>query len=417
MRPAARLRTIADLLPVLLADQRPADRILQDWARANRYAGSKDRRDLADRLFAILRHYSRLTDVLGSDAPLLIAMLAAHRLDGLPLDEVLALADGSPHAAAPLSAADEKTLRHAAAAAPSSRAARLAVPDWLLADADAQLGAAADAVLEAMLARAPVDVRVNSLKTDRDKAQKALAQEGFAAAPHDSVETALRLHGAPRLQNAKAFTRGLIEVQDAGAQAVTALCGAKRFDTVMDFCAGAGGKALALAAQMQNKGRLLVHDAIAPRMADLPQRATRAGIGIIETVAPEKLGDFAGHCDLVVADVPCSGAGRWRRAPETKWRLTPAALQDLCRLQAEILDAAAALVKPGGRLAYITCSLLASENSRQVSAFLERNQAFEADAAALPQGQDGELQLHPANADTDGLYLALLRRADDPAGT
>ncbi len=416
MRPAARLRTIADLLPQALSERQPADRIMQAWGRQNRYAGSKDRRDISDRLFAILRHYGTLTARLGGNEPLLVAMLAAHMLDEVPLDEVIAMADGSQYAPPPISDADAKTLTYAATNTLATRAAKLSIPDWLLDDIEAQLGDDTDAVMRAMLERAPLDLRVNSLKTDRAGAQAALQEDDIETAPHPHVETVLRVTGTAQVTTASAYSEGLVEVQDAGAQAVTALAAAKPFETVMDFCAGGGGKALALAAQMQNKGRVLVYDAIAARMRNLPTRAARAGVDIIETVAPEGLRDFEGQCDLVMVDVPCSGAGRWRRAPETKWRLTPSQLDALCDLQTEIVQQAAALVRPTGRLAYITCSLLASENDRQIDKFLEQNQGFESLESDGPTGVKARHMLHPLNADTDGLYIALMRRRDDGDG-
>ena len=410
MRPAARLQAIADLLAAAQDSALPLDRMMQNWGRLNRYAGSKDRRFIADRLFSAMRHYGALTARLGHATPLMVAMLAAHVIDDEPLDDVLALADGSRHAPEPLSSADKANLRYAAQAAPDERADKLSVPHWLLPDIEAQLGDATDAALAAMCQRAPTDVRVNTLRTDRASAIAALAAEDVAAAPHPQVETALRLSGTPRLVDGPAYRDGLVEVQDAGAQAVAALCDAQPFETVMDFCAGAGGKALALAAQMNNKGRLLVHDAIAERMADLPMRAARAGVAIIETIAPQNLADWQGQCDLVVADVPCSGSGRWRRAPETKWRLTKADLEALHALQADILQQASALVRPGGRLAYITCSLMASENNQQVARFIEKNQSFTLSEAVLPLGQAGWTQWHPANGDTDGLFCAVLQK-------
>lgn len=410
MRPAARLQAIADLLAQVLADSQPADRIMQSWGRQNRYAGSKDRRDISDRLFAILRHYGNLTARLGTDNPLMVAMLATHVLQGEPLEEALALADGSQYAPPPLSEADAKSLTHAAQTPAKDKAAQLSAPDWLLANIEAQLQGDTDTVLQAMTQRAPLDVRVNALKATPQQAMDALAADGLQARPHTHIDGALRFEGAPRLAETKAFKKGLIDVQDGGAQAVAAMCAAQQFETVMDFCAGGGGKALALAAHMQNKGRLLVHDAIAARMKGLGDRARRAGVDIIETVSPENLHAFESQCDLVVVDVPCSGSGRWRRAPETKWRLTSAELDKLCDLQADILRQAAALVKPGGRLAYMTCSILASENNRQVARFIEENQSFEILGSASCLGQGGQAQLHPVNADTDGLYCAVIEK-------
>ena len=411
MRPAARLQAIADLLAQVLADSQPADRIMQGWGRQNRYAGSKDRRDISDRLFAILRHYGNLTARLGTDNPLLVAMLATHLLQGEPLEEVLALADGSQYAPSPLSDADAKSLAYASQTPPKDKAAQLSVPDWLLADIEAQLQSETDAVLQAMVQRAPLDVRVNALKATPQEAMDVLTADGLQARPHAVIDGALRFEGTPRLSETKAFKKGLIEVQDSGAQAVAAMCAAKPFETVMDFCAGGGGKALALAAQMQNKGRLLVHDAIETRMKGMADRARRAGIDIIETAVSENLHGFEAQCDLVVADVPCSGAGRWRRAPETKWRLTRDELDALCALQSDILRQAATLVKPGGRLAYMTCSLLASENSQQVARFIEENQSFKLMQSASCLGQSGQAQLHPVNADTDGLYCAVFEKS------
>jgi len=410
VRPAARLRTIAELLPQAVAARAPADRIMQQWGRQNRYAGSKDRRDISDRLFAILRHYGNLTGRLGTDNPQLVAMLASHVLADMPLDEIIQLADGSQYALPPISTADVKTLTHAATAKPDGRAAKLSVPQWLMEDVEAQLGSETDAVMQAMLTRAPTDVRVNFLKADMQTAQAALQDDEIDTRPHEKINGALRLTGSAQITTGAAFQNGYIELQDAGAQAVAQICAARPFETVMDFCCGAGGKALALAAQMENKGRLLVHDAIETRMRPLPDRAIRAGVEIIETVPTAQLRDFEAQCDLVIADVPCSGAGRWRRAPETKWRLTAADLTELHRLQAEIIHQAAALVRPGGRLAYITCSLLASENNRQIDKFLQENQCFEPIETDGPVGQEARHMLHPVNADTDGLFIAVMQR-------
>ena len=410
MRPAARLQTIAELLPLALSERQPADRLVQHWGRQNRYAGSKDRRDISDRLFAILRHYGNLTARLGSDEPLLVTMLATHILSDMPLDEVVALADGSQYAAKPISDADVRTLNHAATTPPLEQADKLSAPAWLLEDIEAQLGDATEAVLVAMQSRAPLDLRINLLRGDRMAAQAALLEDDIEAAPHPHIETALRVLGTAQITMSRAYKDGLVEVQDAGAQAVAQICAAQPFETVMDFCAGAGGKALALAAQMQNKGRLLVHDAMDARMKHMPERAMRAGVEIIETVAAQGLREFEGQCDLVVVDVPCSGTGRWRRAPETKWRLTAEGLVDLHNLQAQILRQAALLLRPEGRLAYITCSLLSSENDRQIDGFLEENQAFEPMETDGPTGLQARHMLHPCNGDTDGLYIAMLQR-------
>ena len=226
---------------------------MQQWGRQNRYAGSKDRRDISDRLFAILRHYGNLTARLGGDTPLLVTMLATHLLTDVPLDEVVALADGSQYAPKPISEADAKTLTMPP---PRRRrgADKLSVPAWLFDDIEAQMGDETEAVLAAMQDRAP-PMRVNLLKADRMAAQAALLDDDIETAPHPKVETALRVSGTAQITMSRAYKDGLVEVQDAGRKPWRKPCAAQPFETVMDFCAGAGGKALAMAAQMQNKGR------------------------------------------------------------------------------------------------------------------------------------------------------------------
>jgi 16S rRNA (cytosine967-C5)-methyltransferase len=410
VRPAARLQALTDLLNTVLLDATPADRIMQNWGRQNRYAGSKDRRDISNRLFAILRHYGTLTARLEADDPLLVCLLATIVLEGESPEAAMALADGSAHAPDPLEAAQVEALTQALARdGTQTKAGLCSVPEWLMGDIEAQLGEQTQAVLLAMLERAPVDVRVNLLKTDREAAMTALQEEGFEPMPHPHIDTGLRFEGAPRLVDSEAFKQGLIEVQDAGAQGVAQICDARPGQTVMDFCAGAGGKALALAAQMENQGVLLVHDAIAGRMNGQRPRAKRAGVDILQIVKPAQVLDFTESCHLVVADVPCSGTGRWRRSPETKWRLTPEDLAELHQLQADILTEAALLVQPSGRLVYITCSLLASENDQQIEAFLQETPSFQRVETVLPFGSAGQTQLHPLNSDTDGLYCAVLQ--------
>lgn len=417
MRPAARLQTLSDLLAETLSATQAADQIVKNWGRANRYAGSKDRRFLSDALFTTLRHYGGLRERLGTDDPLLICMLAYVSCfdEAWPLDEVLALADGQNYAPAPLTEAQQEILRDAVARPATSRAGQLNVADWMLDDLDAGLGAACDEVLAAMATRAPLDVRVNRLKADADTALSALRDEGFEAAAHGHIDGALRVALPANVSQSKAFTDGLIEIQDAGAQAVALLGDAQAGDTVLDYCAGAGGKALALAASMGNRGRLIVHDGDRRRMRPITQRAERAGVSIIETGDEAMLATLEQGCDVVVADVPCSGSGRWRRAPETKWRLTPQQLTDLNQLQLEILLEAARYVRPGGRLVYATCSVFASENAAIIEQFLAAQPSFHRHTTALQalgfQHADaglGEVQFHPLNYNTDGLFCAIL---------
>ena len=424
MRPAARLQALSELLVETLSSTRAADQIVKHWGRENRYAGSKDRRFLSQALFTILRHYGALEARLGSDDPLLICMLAhCQSFDDdirLSLDEVVALADGQAYAPPVLTPSQEETLR-AAYDRPSADA--LNVAGWMVDDLQAGLGDEMQAVMAAMMHRAPLDVRVNGVKGDAASALAALRDEGFEVEAHSHVDTALRVSLPANITQSKCFTQGRIEVQDAGAQAVALLANAQPGDTVLDYCAGAGGKALAMAAQMQNQGRVIAHDSDTRRMRPLKPRAARAGVDIIETA--DDLLALKNACQLVMADVPCSGSGRWRRAPETKWRLSAQQLAALHKSQAEILDAAASYVAPGGRLVYVTCSLLASENSQMIERFLSEQTLFRllkteigADAAAFAQtcARDGMVQMHPVNCDTDGLFCAILV-CEEPDGS
>ena len=426
MRPAARLQTLSELLAETLSSRQAADFIVKQWGRQNRFAGSKDRRFLSDGLFTILRHYGNLRDRLGADDPLLITLLAyidvVDEAVKITLDEALALADGQAHAPSPLSPEQIDCLRQALEKPANSRAGQLSVAGWLLADLDAGLGPQADAVMQAMRQRAPLDVRVNTLKGDAAQASVALQNEGFSVQPHGFVSNALRLALPANVTASQAFEDGLIEVQDAGAQAVAQFAAPQPFQTVLDYCAGAGGKSLAMAALMNNRGRLIVHDSDTRRMRPIIDRAARAGVSIIETADAHGLKPLVGGCDVVMADVPCSGSGRWRRSPETKWRLSQESLLALNNVQLNIMKKAADYVAPNGRLVYVTCSVFASENERIIKRFLASQPAFELDveppqdtssnglAAALKAA--GFIQLNPVSSDTDGLFCAVLRRRE-----
>ena len=246
MRPAARLQTLSELLTETLSSRQAADFIVKQWGRQSRFAGSKDRRFLSDGLFTILRHYGNLLDRLGTDDPLLVTLLAyidvVDEAVKITLDEALALADGQTHAPPPLTADQIDCLRHAIDKPATSRAGQLSVADWLLADLDAGLGQHADAVMQAMRQRAPLDVRVNTLKGDAAQAMTALQGEGFLLQPHAFIANALRLDLPANVTASQAFENGLVEVQDAGAQAVAQFAAPQPFQTVLDYCAGAGGK-------------------------------------------------------------------------------------------------------------------------------------------------------------------------------
>lgn len=359
MTPAARLAAAIAILDQV-REGAPAERALTNWGRASRFAGSGDRAAVRDHVFDVLRCRGSFAALGGGESGRAL-VLGLARAQGLA---VAALFTGEGHAPAPLSA--QEAARLAQPLPDEGALADLDWPDWLRPQQQADLGAAYAAVSARMRARAPVFLRVNLARGDRAAAQAALALEGIATRPHPLAETALEVTGgARRVQASAAYRDGLVELQDAASQAAIAQVPVAAGMRVLDYCAGGGGKALALAARAP-KARIEAHDIDPGRMRDIPVRAARAGARI-STVAPGRLGrDY----DLVLVDAPCSGSGTWRRTPEAKWRLTPERLAELCTLQAQILRAAAARVAPGGRLLYMTCSLLDAENAAQVEAFV-----------------------------------------------
>lgn len=360
MTPAARIAAAIEVLDEV-AEGRPAEQALTTWARRSRYAGSGDRAAIRDHVFDALR-CRRSYAALGGDAGGRGLMIGALRAAG---QDPATLFTGEGFAPGPLSREEETAGRSWEAL---SRLERLDCPDWIAPALERSLGDDFAGILSLMRARAPVFLRVNLLKTDIDMARDALEREGVKTAPHPLAKTAcLVTDGARRLRTTRAFREGLVELQDAASQAVTEAIGpARGLGAVLDYCAGGGGKSLALAAQ--GWGPVIAHDADPRRMTDLPGRAARAGAAIRLAWASELEG--LGPYDLVVCDVPCSGSGAWRRQPEAKWTLTPDALSRLCAVQAGILEEASRLVAPGGRLAYVTCSLLAEENEEQIARFL-----------------------------------------------
>ncbi|MGI1661656.1 RsmB/NOP family class I SAM-dependent RNA methyltransferase [Palleronia sp. KMU-117] len=364
MTPAARIAAAIGLLDLWLGGE-PAERALTNWARANRFAGSSDRAAIRDHVFDAIRCRRSFAALGGAETGRGL-MLGALRAAGADPAGVFT---GAGFAPAPLASDEVASGRPWEALSPLER---LDCPDWLAPPLEDSLGDDFAAVMAALRSRAPVFLRVNLGRADRDAAVRALATEGITARPHPLAATALEVtEGARRIRGARAYVDGLVELQDAASQAVVealgpAPTGAAR---TLDYCAGGGGKTLALAAA--GWGPVFAHDADPGRMRDLPERAARAGVQV-GVIAPGRVAP-QGPFDLVLCDVPCSGSGAWRRQPEAKWALTPEALGRLCRVQSDILDAAAGLVAPGGRLAYATCSMLRAENEDQAAAFLARS--------------------------------------------
>ena len=387
MTPGARVAAAADILDRILGGA-AAEQALTTWARGNRFAGSGDRAAIRDHVFDALRRRESSAALGGARTgrALMIGLLRGQGLDPATLFT------GEGHAPAALTEA-EAALAPDPAGLPGP--VRLDYPDWADGHLRDSLGAEFGPVMASLRDRAPVFLRVNLSRGTPASAADALRAEGVVVAPHPLAATAFEItKGARGLRQTQAWARGLVELQDASSQAaVAAMLEDGAPGRVLDYCAGGGGKALALA---DRGARVLAHDADPGRMADLPARADRAGLRI-ERVT--KTGAQAGApFDLVVTDVPCSGSGAWRRQPEARWTLMPARLAELCRLQDTILTEAAALVVPGGRLAYVTCSLLRAENEDRVSAFLSGHPGWvcRAQRRWLPTGGG------------DGFFLALL---------
>ena len=357
MTPGARVQAAIEVLDAIL-EGAPAERALTQWARSSRFAGSKDRAAVRDHVYDALRK-RRSAAACGGGLTGRGLMIGLLRLAG---EDPAPLFDGSRHAPLPLAAGEEGLAPDALTVEDAAD-----LPDWLRDRFVADLGPEADAAIEALRERAPVFVRVNLSRTTRAEASAALAEEGIATEAHPDVPTALRIvEGARKLRGASAYASGLVELQDASSQAAVAELPMAAGASVLDFCAGGGGKALAFAAR--GAGRVLAHDIDARRMSDLPARAARAGakIELSTDIAPDRDGLF----DIVFVDAPCSGSGTWRRDPDAKWRLTPEALERLVTLQSGILERAASFVRPGGSLAYATCSILSVENAGVVDGFL-----------------------------------------------
>lgn len=361
MTPAARIAAAITLLDAIAAGE-PAERALTNWGRAHRFAGSGDRAALRDHVYDALRCRGSFA-ALGGAADGRGLMLGMCRAAGIDPATVFT---GAGHAPAALTGAEAEAL-----ARPAPAAAELAAsdwPDWLLGQLRADLGEDFDAVSEAMRARAPVFLRVNLAKASVVEAAQALAQEGIGTEPHPLAATALRvLSGARRIAASQAYLQGQVELQDVASQAVLGGLLLPEAARVLDYCAGGGGKALALAAAHPG-ARITAHDIDPGRMKDIPPRAARAGARIAQA-GPGKV---SGVFDLVLVDAPCSGSGTWRRTPEAKWRLTPVRLAELTALQDQILARAAGHVAPGGQLLYMTCSLLSAENDARIAVFVQR---------------------------------------------
>lgn len=388
MTPAARVQAAIELLDQVIEAARAggaaADTLIARYFKDRRYAGSKDRRAVRELVYRAIRRS-------GERPPSGRAAMLGVATDQ---PELLALFSGAPHGPAPIAEGE--------AGAPPG-----VVPEWLQSRLDPLVG---PHEWPPLLERAPLDLRVNRLRGDCDQAQALLPE----ASPSPLSPLGLRLPEGFRVEESEAWASGLVEVQDEGSQLLALTCQAAPGSLIVDLCAGAGGKTLALAAEMGNQGRIVASDTDRGRLSRMRPRLDRAGVSIVEPrlLDPgkerEALADLAGRADLVLVDAPCSGSGTWRRNPETRWRLTPDRLERLVALQAHLLGIAAELVRPGGLLVYAVCSLLAEEGRAQADAFGRSRSAWVDLPVAISGGRQagaGRL-LSPGHDGTDGFFVA-----------
>ena len=431
MTPAARLSAAIELIDTIEDNRVPAAQALKEWGTAHRFAGSGDRAAISGLVWDVLRRRASSAWIMGEETARarLLGMLKLER--GFSTDAIAQLCDGSRFAPQPLSEAERTALSaNSLDGAPAHVAGDY--PEWLDAHLAEVFGEDRALEAEAMASRAPLDLRVNTLKAKRDKVLASTAHLNTMPTPWSPNGLRIELSADarnPGIHAEEAFIKGLIEVQDEGSQLAALLSAAKPGEQVIDLCAGAGGKTLALAAMMGGKGRLIATDSDKRQLAPIHERLSRAGVHNCEVRTPkgesDALSDIRSSADLVVIDAPCTGTGTWRRNPDAKWRIRPGALEVRLKAQEEVLDRASLLVKPGGRIAYITCSVLPAENNHQVRSFLARHGGFvvvpprettavlwdKADdfAAATLQSPEG-LLMTPRRTGTDGFFVSVLRR-------
>ncbi|MBI5329908.1 MAG: RsmB/NOP family class I SAM-dependent RNA methyltransferase [Betaproteobacteria bacterium] len=401
-----------EALERVLDFSRPADVQLSGFFRDAAKLGQRERNFIAELVFGVVRRLRTLQALVERPTPRRLALAWLARYGGWNLRQFEGVVKDSAWLLA-VKSADANTL---------PEAVRLELPDWLHERLAAQYGERLPALAEALARPAPLDLRANDIKMDRDAVLTALRAEGIAVDPTPYAPLGLRMAGKPALQRHPLFIDGAIEVQDEGSQLLGLLLAPKRGEMVCDFCAGAGGKTLALGAMMRNTGRLYAYDVTEKRLANLKPRLARSGLSnvhpqLLTDERDPKLKRLAGKFDRVLVDAPCSGLGTLRRNPDLKWRQSPESVAELTVKQAAILDSAARMVRPGGRLVYATCSLLSEENEAIVEAFLAAHaefrllpagEALAAQRVALEMGD--YLRLGPDQHNTDGFFAAVLER-------
>jgi len=432
MTPAARVAAAIEVLAAIEQERRPAADALKAWGLTHRFAGSGDRAAIAGLAYDALRRRASSAFIMGADTPRAVVLGMLKRERALDIDAIARLTDGSKYAPEALSS-DERARLEASDMSNAPAYVAGDYPEWLdphlsraFGDARAEEGAA-------LASRAPLDLRTNALKSERDTANNMLADVHPEPTRWSPWGLRIRLSADaknPSLHAEPAFLKGFVEVQDEGSQVAALLSGARPGEQVIDLCAGAGGKTLAMAAMMQNKGQIFATDDDKRRLAPIHERLKRSGARNVQVRTPKSIGDeisdLAGRMDLVLIDAPCTGTGSWRRNPDAKWRMRPGALEQRQKVQVEILDRAVPFVKAGGRIAYITCSVLEEENDSQARGFLARHPEFAVQpptdvikslgerafmfAKAARLSGLGTL-MTPRATDTDGFYVSVMRRA------
>lgn len=431
--PEARTQAIIEMLELVETTPRPADAVIGSYFRSRRYIGAKDRTALAETAYTMLRNHARLNwwcNHYHNTPTVRLRLIAWLRLvqeeDEPTINRTFA---GGKFAPAIMNETERKFLDrlkgHDVYIHPKmSLAVRYEMPEWILPQLTAQYGDRIETEMAALLAPAPLDLRANPVKATRETVSEELSTAGASVTPCRYAPYGLRLAARLALPSLPAFREGRVEVQDEGSQLVALLVDAKPGMRVVDFCAGAGGKTLAIAAMMANKGRIYALDVLDKRLTRAAERFRRSGLHNIETHAISSASDpwikrHKGGFDRVLVDAPCGGSGTWRRNPDARWRDLGPGLTTLLPLQQEILTSAARLVKPGGRLIYATCSLLDVENTDQVTQFLAQHPDFTLvpyqtiwqTVTSNPAPCAGDtLQLTPAQHDTDGFFTAVLER-------
>ncbi len=431
MTPSARLSSVIELLDIIMNEAGPAEHCVRAYFKTRRYAGSKDRRWITEFVYSLFRRLGEV-DWIAADAGLEItnrsrALVALSFCEEVPLEDIQDRYMSGSYASVGLNDEENAALEKVAAIEVSSipGSAKENFPEWLSSAVQSQYGDKSAAILASYQDRAPLTLRVNRLRSDRDEVIRLLEDDDLDVRATTLSPLGIIVEGRVNLAAHAVMERGLVEIQDEAAQISSLLADAKAGMLVVDYCAGAGGKSLAMAAEMENTGVIHAFDVNARRMKDMAIRTRRSGVQILESAQlhqderdDEIFDRIEQTMNRVFVDAPCSGSGTWRRQPDQKWFLTEERLAELTTLQQDILQKAAGLVAPGGRLIYATCSILAQENSEQVSTFLEKNPDF----SILPvsdiwgevnlNGEWGEqfLQLTPDVAGTDGFFTAVLCR-------